>query len=296
MCREPCITRELIRERAEELEQNFSAILAEAVLEEILRRMEATGLTETFWLWTGEASSSAQEGLLLEYACLIVQDTKDTRTDQELLAGQADLFKEKVLGDCTDRGVSCEVSQFANQRYVELQVSAEVESMRVPLRIRLYLLRDDRLVPTREVFDEILFPERKITCKRVPPEYLLAKKYVRIIAQLELISYIGEYYEIWSILEHCSVDGRRVRDYVEQLCPQSGIRAKEDRIAVIRSYRDYTYMKKRWKVFLRSIHRKEPAWEQVIERFVCFFEPIWQAIEQDRVFLGDWMPQLNRFL
>ena len=65
---------------------------------------------------------------------------------------------------------------------------------------------------------------------------------------------------------------------------------------MIVSYRDYTYMKKKWKVFLRSIKEKEPQWEAVIERFLCFFEPIWQAVIEDLVFFGDWMPELNRFL
>ena len=55
-------------------------------------------------------------------------------------------------------------------------------------------------------------------------------------------------------------------------------------------------MKKKWKVFLRSIKEKEPQWEMVIERFLCFFEPIWQAVIEDFVFFGDWMPELNRFL
>ena len=65
---------------------------------------------------------------------------------------------------------------------------------------------------------------------------------------------------------------------------------------MVKTYKDYTFMKKKWKVFLRSIHSKEPAWEQVMERFVSFFEPIWKAVAEDFIFFGDWMPELNRFL
>ena len=104
------------------------------------------------------------------------------------------------------------------------------------------------------------------------------------------------YYDIYYLLERESVDGRKVKDYIDEECENKQIKKETERLAMIASYRDYTYMKKKWKVFLRSIKEKEPQWEMVIERFLCFFEPIWQAVIEDFVFFGDWMPELNRFL
>ena len=127
-------------------------------------------------------------------------------------------------------------------------------------------------------------------------ETTIAEKIDAILSLMEFSSRMKDYYDIYYLLERESVDGRKVKDYIDEECEKKQIKKETERLAMIASYRDYTYMKKKWKVFLRSIKEKEPQWEAVIERFLCFFEPIWQAVIEDYVFFGDWMPELNRFL
>ena len=45
----------------------------------------------------------------------------------------------------------------------------------------------------------------------------------------------------------------------------------------------------------RKEKRKEPAWQEVHAVLCAFLEPIWKNITEDKIFFGDWMPQLQRY-
>ena len=68
------------------------------------------------------------------------------------------------------------------------------------------------------------------------------------------------------------------------------------RVEEILSYRDYPYMKKLWQRYLRQQKKKTPSFEDVMELLAKFLPPIWEAVCRDEVFIGDWMPELLRFL
>ena len=55
-------------------------------------------------------------------------------------------------------------------------------------------------------------------------------------------------------------------------------------------------MKKRWKSQSRRKREYYPQWEQVVVLLGTFFTPIFDSIINNEIFLGDWMPQLKRFL
>lgn len=55
-------------------------------------------------------------------------------------------------------------------------------------------------------------------------------------------------------------------------------------------------MKKRWIKYLRSQKKQEPSWEEVMALLSEFLPRIWNSVCRDEVFLGDWMPELGRFL
>ena len=168
--------------------------------------------------------------------------------------------------------------------------------MQIPVSLKMHLMFDEKKIPKKESFMSIVFPKPEVTYYSYPVEAFLAENFIEAVVKLELIQDMKVYYDIYYLLERESVDGRKVKDYIDEECEKKQIKKETERLAMIASYRDYTYMKKKWKVFLRSIKEKEPQWEAVIERFLCFFEPIWQAVIEDYVFFGDWMPELNRFL
>ena len=119
---------------------------------------------------------------------------------------------------------------------------------------------------------------------------------MEVLYRMELIQNMSAYYEMYYLLDHESVDGRKVREYIDEQCTIPKLAKNKKYLDTIVGYKDYTYMKKKWKVYLRSINSTEPEWEKVMERFRRFFTPVWKAYLEDSVFFGDWMPDLNRFL
>ena len=70
----------------------------------------------------------------------------------------------------------------------------------------------------------------------------------------------------------------------------------EQRLSKVLSCRDNKELKKRWKSQSRRSGEHYPNWEQTVALTVTFLTPIYDGILKDEIFLGDWMPQLGRYL
>ena len=79
------------------------------------------------------------------------------------------------------------------------------------------------------------------------------------------------------------------------MCCQEYVKTQESLWNVWSKYGDYGYMEKKWNRLLRKEKRKEPAWQEVHAVLCAFLEPIWKNITEDKIFFGDWMPQLRRY-
>lgn len=301
MRKEP-LTYRMLTEKAKEDRIAFSNLLGGAVLEEIVRRISQSEYLELLWLRNGNVLGEEQykKNLLLQleydYVIQRLKKSDSDKTDSMRLSELAAGLREKIFNNVTDYGIEFSLKGKIFKNYLQLQLLAELEGMQVPVSLKIHLLKDEKKIPKKETFTSMMFPKLSVVYYSYPMEGFLAEKYMEVITKLELIQNLKPYYDIYYLLEHESVDGRKVKEYIEEQCETNGIAKEKSRLDMIAGYKDYTYMKKKWKVFLRSVKSQEPGWEQVIERFVRFFEPIWQAIMEDLVFFGDWMPDLNRFL
>lgn len=301
MGRDP-LSYELLLERSRKLQMPFSNLLGGAVLEEIVNRIGLMEQGERFWLRNGTVLGEKQYAkkliLSLEYDYAVESPKREDeqQTDESIFHKLSEKLSEEVWSEKRKQGFVFRQKKKMTKRYLLLQVTAEFEEMQVPVSVKIYLQREDKRIPKKETFSSVLFPEEKISYNSCPAEGILAEKYLEIITKLELIQNIGDYYDIYHLLERESVDGRKVKEYIEEQCKGKRLSKEENRIELIAGYKNYSYMKKKWKAFLRSVPAKEPSWEAAVERFLKFFEPIWRAVTEDLVFFGDWMPELNRFL
>lgn len=286
----------LLLQKAKEEGMTFSNLMGGAVLEEIVYQIGLSAYQERLWLKNhgvlGKNQYERHLILQLEYDYVVSFEHKANREkeDRVLLEELAKGLQEEVfsaMGECSYQLV---------KKCLKLQISVKLEEMLVPVSIKIQLLQEDKKVPRKEIIPSTVFPKRRISYYSYPTEAALAEYYIEIMTKLELIPDLMPYYQVYRLLEQESVDGRKVKEYIEEQCRKQQIAKTKHRLDYVMGYREYTYMKKKWKVFLRSIHSKEPAWEQVMDRFVSFFTPIWKAIMEDEIFFGDWMPELNRFL
>ena len=140
------------------------------------------------------------------------------------------------------------------------------------------------------------YDNRSVDVLTNPKEEELTKHLLEIIEKLELINDMDHYLNAYEILTTNPVNGRKVKDRLAESLRDKNIAVDATRIQMLKGYTDYTYMKKKWKVELRQKKKSEPRWSDVNICLMNFLVPIWEAMEANLVFLGDWMPQLKRFL
>ena len=98
------------------------------------------------------------------------------------------------------------------------------------------------------------------------------------------------------LLKQETVDGRHIYETLSFFCEKEEVIPQEKRIEMLASYETYTYMKKRWKKYIRKQGTEDVSWETVLHRIIAFLSPVWNTMCRDEVFFGDWMPDLARYL
>lgn len=291
-----------ILKRSGELKLSFSDTLGGAVLEDIVYRIGSSEYGERLWLRNravlGEEQYKNKLILHLEYVYAPTEQKVEElkRDEKEPLSELAAAFKESVFFEEEDADISYSQSEIYSRGHLQLQITAQIEDMQVPVSMGIHLLYDEEISSVEESFCCMMDPEIIIFYHSIPVEWILVENFIEIITKMELIVNIGAYYEIYSLLDRENLDTRKIKEDIAKQCNLAGLERQNHYLETIDGYRDYTYMKKKWKVFLRSIRSGGPSWESVMDRFLKFFEPVWKAVVGEYVFFGDWMPELNRFL
>lgn len=166
----------------------------------------------------------------------------------------------------------------------------------IPFELEIFPYKEHHIYPQEKILEEI-FPEKEkaIYCK-FPSEEYLSRGFYEILNSLELLNDLSWYQEIYGILTRESVNGRKVWDSFRRLLLEQPMPSVEKRLDTLKSYEGYWYMEKKWNNQCVGEKEEYPQWNQVIQLFGKFFTPIFEGVMKDEVFIGDWMPQLGRYL
>lgn len=183
-----------------------------------------------------------------------------------------------------------------------IMVTGHLEDMKVPLVISLSSRGDHPIYMDLKSYRGLIHRDT-LDYSICAPEQKLAECIYMILNRLELIHSM-EYYDVaYEITKSFAVDGRRVgeefhREWVTNM--------PEGIVEKIRAYGDYRYMEKRWISYLKNKAMKDkanrnnrvemPEWKAVLETICTFFAPIYESLRKDEIFIGDWMPELGRFM
>ncbi len=179
---------------------------------------------------------------------------------------------------------------------IHMNLTGTVESVKVPLKITFHRLQDEKMKPKVVEMMFVTKEDVRVKLNFFPCEQVIVENFLEIISKLELINYMGAYYRIYELLISESISGRQVWEMLNDVCREQRIVFEKKRYEMLMSYKDSSYMKKKWKVFLRHEKRKEPEWEHMMEIMEHFFEKIWDHLCKNVIYLGDWMPELGRFI
>ncbi len=178
---------------------------------------------------------------------------------------------------------------------LQVTFSVDVDSMYIPMVWEIVSTK-------REIFPRItekksfFYPEKTISYFRPGPEEAAVEHIIEILEKLELLNELNHYLDLYRLLGSEALSGSRSLKLLISRCEEKKLELDKERMMLWWGYRNYGYMKKRWKVFLRRNKLKEPSWESCMDRIGNFCLPIWKAMVKDAVFFGDWMPGLARYL
>ena len=297
------IDRAALEEKSEELEIPFSNLLAGYVLESLMYLITESEFWKYLWLKTGSllgVDKYNRDSIpTLEFAYVADEDAESEKKTGpgkklSLKTGYmilASVLKEEKVPEIQWRG---RVS--FGEGVAVLDVEGVFEDMAIPVHIELMEIASNTAIPLEKELPLMMEHNKTITVMEYPSNSILAEQLLEILKDVELTSLMQAYDTAYQILDRQPVHGRHIQSLLAEVCDEEGFPLDPDRVNEIVLCRDQAYIKKRWGKYLRHQKRKEPSWEMVMEKISAFLPAVWNAVCQDILFFGDWMPELGRFL
>lgn len=175
-------------------------------------------------------------------------------------------------------------------------LSAKIEELQIPVQLVLEQEKEEPSDPSHEELHPFLEEERSVEYLHYPMEGILAEHFIRIMRDMELINDIGSYYILYELLSKEMNSSRKVTEQIESLAKEQKIPLKKERFDMFEGYQSSSYMKKKWKSYLKKEKKKTPSFEEVMKVMIAYYRPIWDSLAEGNYYLGDWMPELMRYL
>lgn len=175
-------------------------------------------------------------------------------------------------------------------------LSAKIEELQIPVQLVLEQEKEEPSEPSHEELHPFLEEERSVEYLHYPMEGILAEHFIRIMRDMELINDMGSYYILYELLSKEMNSSRKVTEQIESLAKEQRIPLKKERFDMFEGYQSSSYMKKKWKSYLKKEKKKPPSFEEVMKVMIAYYRPIWDSLAEGNYYLGDWMPELMRYL
>lgn len=279
-----------IRTKSIELDIPFSHILSAYVLELTAQLFATDVKARDFWLCNREALGlDVYRKKVSDQLCYCYTGKAPFTEKKVYMINQLyDMYQEEEMR-------ITHLEEDSIEGTIVLRVGLQVCGMYVPFRIYLQQCTQEHIFPMEEKVRLFLENDKSITLYCYPMEQIAAEQLLLILKPLELIQDMTPYLKLYEIVTKCPLEGRKVQEHLYILCCKEYVKTQESLWNVWSKYGDYGYMEKKWNRLLRKEKRKEPAWQEVHAVLCAFLEPIWKNITEDKIFFGDWMPQLQRY-
>lgn len=175
-------------------------------------------------------------------------------------------------------------------------LSAKIEELQIPVQLVLEQEKEEPSEPSHEELHPFLEEDRSVEYLHYPMEGILAEHFISIMRDMELINDMGSYYILYELLSKEMNSSRKVTEQIESLAKEQKIPLKKERFDMFEGYQSSSYMKKKWKSYLKKEKKKTPSFEEVMKVMIAYYRPIWDSLAEGNYYLGDWMPELMRYL
>ncbi len=282
-----------IRQRSEELQIPFENLLAASVLEEIILRIAESDYSENFWMKNSVRINLENYRRKAELNLLF--GIKNTKKFEYKKSEISKVFSE-LFRNIKKDAIHWNYNVKADQNFICIDVLAAISSLKVPVKIKLEPVFQEKLVPYMKEMRLFINNNRNIQMRCYPSEYVICEKFLEILYKLELLNDLSCYMDIYDILKKEALSGRKVSEILSEGCRERGIQTDAKRFELLMSYRMSSYNEKKWKSYLKHEKKKQPCWNEVMDMMESFFYVIWKHLCENIIYLGDWMPELGRFI
>lgn len=280
-----------VKNKSEELQIPYANLLSAFVVEEIVAAISESEESEYFWL--------KNDGIL----SLESYKRKAPNRLEYMFCGEEELtvpgitqYMSLIFQEEKGEELRWKYQVEKTGAVVRVHLTGRIEELEIPIELVISQQIDENLLPESEELRPFLQDGQTVSYLHYPVEGLLAEHFVKILKDMELLGDLNSYYVIWDLLRKEMNSTRKVTEHLEVFMEKYHIPMDQERFEMVCSYRDSSYMKKRWKAYLRREKKDAPSFEEAVEVFMTYFRPIWNALAEGNYYLGDWMPELMRYL
>lgn len=284
-----------IWEKGTSLDISAEHLLAGYVLEQLACKLADSEIGEKLLLKNPQVLGldAYRRGIQrrLEYCILVEEHPLDLKSEIRTLLKNTITWEQETNIDWTFR-------TSGDNRRIEAAITATLDEMTVPIELSMEAMPFSRLQhPAKEVILRLVMENNKTQMLRAyPSEEYLKEDLAQFIERLELVSDMDVFDRLYEVLRTTGFEGRRVQKQLQSICEEKNLVIEQSRMDMMKLYPDSNYLKKRWKSYLRREHKNEIEWKLVMQTIITFLEPLWNACQNDMVYLGSWIPELLRFL
>lgn len=280
-----------VKAKSEELQIPYANLLSAFVLEEAVLAISKSEEAENFWLKNDTLLSlesyKRKAPVRLEYMLCSGEEL----TVRGIIHRMSHIFQNEKRAEFLWK---YQVEKYREQ--IRVHLTGRIEELQIPVELLISRQTDFTLKPAKEELRLFLQNNQTVQYLHYPLEGLLAEHFLKIIKNLELLNDLSSYYILYDLLKKDLNSTRKVTEHIEELAKQQHIPVEKERFDMVCGYRESPYMKKKWKAFLRREKKQTPSFEEVMDVITAYFKPIWEALAQGNYYLGDWMPELMRYL
>lgn len=286
-----------IKELTESYEISFENLLAGLAREEILKKLAQSVFGRYLWLCKPEnlGIEAYKKNIDRQLRFAYEQDEKvviDGRPGARL--------NNKLKGAITlalmDKSSGAEErfeGKLGNDGIIYLDVY--IQEMRIPFKISIFPANPDSLRPAPKEIT-LLRSNETLTYSVFPAESGVARDLYHIFKDLELINDMGPYERIFETVTTSPLEGKPIWSELRALFENNSGEISPELLERIESYKKNSAMKQKWDKYCKRQKILELEWKKTVTAIVIFTKPIVEALSSDTPFIGDWMPELGRFL
>lgn len=250
------------------------------------------------WMLEQIVSVSIKEAILIQRVSLLEPNAYKTGVYNTLyLAVEESMFDEEkvtILMKEAFEELSYQVDKGDDQYKVRVIVPVDQLGIPIDLYITKTLGKRDHMqkISLRLCYEN----ERRLEISCCNSEAELAYFLWLCLEKMELLSDMTVLDSIYAYLKSRQIDGRYLQSCIEEQLDISGFTLTNDILVLFYKSMKSKILRQRFQGYLHAHKRRDIKYEQIVDLMEKAYHPVLEACLKEEIFLGDWMPEVERYL